>query len=265
MRVEDFARLDLEREERTGIPEIVLADGKTDAQLGAIVRTFAANAPRVIVSRLDASRLHLFSGLTYDYHAEARVAVVGEGDAPRRGGRVAVVAAGTADVRVAEEVRVIARELGAEVETFYDVGVAGLHRLLDVVPDLRRADAVVVCAGREGALATVVAGLVWAPVIGVPVSVGYGRGGAGEAALDGMLQSCAPITVVNIDAGVVAGAFAARVANLSAAASLRRSATPMSRAIEPPVGAPPPAAKPGSPSTTTPASPRMERNLNAQH
>lgn len=275
MRVEDFARLDLDREDRTGIPEIVLAEGKSDAQLGAIVRAFATGAARVLVSRLDPARVHVLAGLAHEYHADARFAVVGDGDAPRRGGRVAIVAAGTADVRVAEEARLVAHELGADVETFYDVGVAGLHRLLDIVPDLRRADAVVVCAGREGALATVVGGLVSAPVIGVPVSVGYGHGAAGEAALSSMLQSCAPISVVNIDAGVVAGAQAAKIANLSAAASLRRAAAPMSRLVEPPIGSlqaseatpcdgvPAGTKSPGrqySPSPTTAARPRLERN-----
>lgn len=229
MRVEDFARLDLDREERTGIPEIVLAEGKTDAQLARIVAAFYGESPtgRVLVSRLAPERVHLLAGLPHEYSADARIAIVGEGEPARRGGRVAVVAAGTADVRVAEEVRLVAKELGADVETFYDVGVAGLHRLLDVVPDLRRADVVVVCAGREGAIATVVGGLVAVPVVGVPVSVGYGAGGEGHAALHAMLQSCAPILTVNIDAGVVAGATAARIANLSAAAVMRRAAAPL--------------------------------------
>ncbi|HLE97469.1 MAG TPA: nickel pincer cofactor biosynthesis protein LarB [Candidatus Thermoplasmatota archaeon] len=223
---EDF-RLDLDREERTGTPEIVLAEGKTDAQLASVVAAFHRASGRVVVSRLDPARRAVLDDLPHAWHEEARIAVVGLAAPPRRGGRVAVVAAGMADARVAEEARVVADEMGADVETFHDVGVAGLHRLLDVLPALRRADAVVACAGREGALPTVVAGLVAAPVVAVPVSTGYG---AGEAALHAMLQSCSPLVVVNVDAGVVAGAMAARIANQSAAAALRRG--PLARERE---------------------------------
>ncbi len=128
--------------------------------------------------------------------------------------------AGTADVGVAEEARVVAREMGCEVVAIYDVGVAGIHRLMPQIEKLkeRGVGAVVVAAGREGTLPTIVAGLIDAPVIGVPVSTGYGAGGGGEAALLSMLQSCSVISVVNIDAGFVAGAFAARIANMVAGA-----------------------------------------------
>jgi hypothetical protein len=129
-----------------------------------------------------------------------------------RRGVVALVTAGTSDVPLAEEVRGVLRELGITVVTAYDVGVAGLHRLLRAVRRLERArpEIYLALAGREGALPTVLAGLVRAPVVGVPTSVGYGRGGRGEAALNAMLQSCAPIAVVNIDAAIPAALFAAQ-------------------------------------------------------
>jgi hypothetical protein len=216
--VEEIARLDLERELRTGVPEIILAEGKRDADLVAIARAMAQRKGRAAVSRLDAARAPLLEGpgLDVDYHPDARLAVVrSHGAAPpaATGGIVGILAAGTADVAVCEEARVMAHEMGCATRTAYDVGVAGLHRLgpaLDAVAD---AHALVVAAGREGALPTVVSGLVRQPVIGVPVSTGYGVGGKGEAALYSMLQSCSPLLVVNVDAGLVAGACAARIAN----------------------------------------------------
>lgn len=218
MKTGDVAILDLAREARTGIPEVVLAEGKRDEDLVAVVRAFAAHKPRVLVSRLAPERVPLLVGLPVAYHARARLAVVGEGRRPKTGGRVLVLAAGTADVEVAEEARVVAEELGCETRHHYDVGVAGIHRLYPALDDASWADAIVVVAGREGALAPVVAGLVDRPVIGVPVSVGYGAGGRGEAALLSMLQSCSPLTVVNIDAGFVGGACAAQIADRVAGA-----------------------------------------------
>ena len=217
MKVEDVARLDLAREARTGIPEVVLADGKADAHLDAIVESFARSKGRVLVSRLAPERLPMLENLGFklDYHPEARFLVVSTdgAQAPRTGGRVLVLAAGTADVAVAEEARRMAEELGCDTRAAYDVGVAGLHRLYPELDHAQWADVVIVAAGREGALAPVVAGLVDRPVIGLPVSVGYGMGGRGEAALLTMLQSCSPLTLVNVDAGVVAGACAAQIAN----------------------------------------------------
>jgi NCAIR mutase (PurE)-related protein len=129
-----------------------------------------------------------------------------------RRGRVGILTAGTSDVPFAEEARVVLEELGIEVTVAYDIGVAGLHRLLRALRSVerRRPELYLVFAGREGALPTVVAGLVHAPVIGVPTSIGYGRGGRGEAALNAMLQSCAPLGVMNIDAAVPAALFAAQ-------------------------------------------------------
>lgn len=232
MRVDDLAKLDLARFERTGMPEVILAEGKLDEHLPPIAKAFAEANGRAIVSRLDPSRLKLFAelGLETCYHERARVLVLAKPGhvAPRTGGRVLVLAAGTADIPVAEEARILAEELGCETRTAYDVGVAGIHRLFPELDQAQWADVVIVAAGREGALATVVAGLVDRPVIGLPVSIGYGMGGRGEAALLSMLQACSPLTLVNIDAGTVAGMCAAQIANRVARArkSLGESEAP---------------------------------------
>jgi hypothetical protein len=153
-------------------------------------------------------------GITIHYHEAGRVLVMAKGAAPKlTGGIVAVITAGTSDIRVAEEAKIIAEEMGCEVRTAYDVGAAGIHRLFPALKPLLTAHVFIVCAGREGTLPSVVAGLVDKPVIGVPVSTGYGYMGEGRAALASMLQSCSVIAVVNIDAGFTAGAFAARIAN----------------------------------------------------
>lgn len=218
MRVSDFAKLDVVREARTGIPEVVLAEGKLDGHLVEIVKAFASEKERVLVSRLAPERVALFEGLdgvSLAYHDAARLLVVSrEGSTPpRTGGRVLLLAAGTADVPVADEARIVAEELGCETRHAYDVGVAGIHRLFPELDAAEWADVVIVAAGREGALGAVVAGLVDRPVIGLPVSTGYGAGGKGEAALLSMLQACSPLLCVNIDAGLVAGACAAQIAN----------------------------------------------------
>ena len=214
MRTENYAKLDLAREARTGIPEVILAEGKLDLHLDAIVKEFLERKGRALVSRLDPARLHLFDGIAADkrWSPEAKLLALGPRVAPQ-GGRVLVLAAGTADVPVAEEARMVAEEIGCETRFAYDVGVAGLHRLFPELDHAEWADVVIVAAGREGALATVVAGLVDRPVIGLPVSTGYGAGGKGEAALLSMLQACSPLVCVNVDAGTVAGACAAQIAN----------------------------------------------------
>ncbi len=221
------ARLDLTRESRKGIPEVVLAEAKTDEQVLAIVRTFLERNGRAIVSRLreeTAERLaREFRDWSVTLRPLARAAVVHPAGyaAPRTGGHIGVLTAGTGDVPVAEEARLIAEEMGCDVATLYDVGVAGIHRLFDPLREMLRRDiaALVVCAGMDGALPSVVAGLSPVPVIGVPTSIGYGAGGKGEAALLSMLQTCAPgLVVVNIDNGIGAGATAALIANRVAAA-----------------------------------------------
>lgn len=220
------ARLDLTREDRKGIPEVILAEVKTDEQVIAIARTFLERTGRAIVSRMregTAERLEReLSDCRVVFRPLARAAVIsspGYSVTPT-GGRVGVLTAGTGDVPVAEEARLIAEEMGCEVDAVYDVGVAGIHRLFEPLRELVRRDvaAFVVCAGMDGALASVVAGLSPVPVIGVPTSIGYGAGGKGEAALLSMLQTCAPgLTVVNIDNGIGAGATAALIANRLAA------------------------------------------------
>lgn len=222
-----FAHLDVDRERRKGVPEIVLAEGKSLDQIEQIVAEFVARARRCIVSRARsavARRLRArFVDLSVVYHEAGRMVVVRTADAEPRctGGIVGILSAGTADVPVAEEARVVAEEMGCRALTAYDVGVAGLHRLAEPLERLRAvaADALVVAAGMDGALPSVVAGLVDVPVIGVPTSVGYGAGGRGLAALLAMLQSCVPgLVVVNVDNGVGAGATAALIANRAAAA-----------------------------------------------
>lgn len=230
------ARPDFARAARKGIPEIVLAGPKSDAQVVAIARAFLTRTGRVLVSRLRPGMAELLAATFADCRAEVRgdgriMALHAPGDVrPQTGGRVGVLTAGTSDVPVAEEVRLVAEEMGCDVATLYDVGVAGLHRLLGPLRDLldEGVDALVVAAGMDGALPSVVAGLAPVPVIGLPTSVGYGMGGHGRAALLSMLQSCAPgLTVVNVDNGVGAGATAALIANRMAAA--RRGRAPDSQ------------------------------------
>ncbi len=229
----DTVHVDVERAARTGIPEIVLASHKRDDDLLASVgRLLAANG-RVMVSRIRSHQWALLETVTsgefvIDAYREARVAVIrSESSAvAMTGGSIAVISAGASDRDVAEEAALVAAEMGVEAMRVSDVGVAGLHRLIAPLREVMTAgvDAVVVAAGMDGALPSVVAGLVDIPVIGLPVSVGYGHGGRGEAALMAMLQSCAPgIAVVNIDNGIGAGSMAALIANRMAAA--RDSAT----------------------------------------
>ncbi len=219
--VGQVACLDLSRKTRCGIPEVILAEGKETAHLRSIVESYVTKAGRCIISRLDPERaVSLMEwahtrDISSSWSDEGRVLVLATGDGPQKtGGVVGIITAGTSDIRVAEEARIIAEEMGCCVRRAYDVGVAGIHRLFPVIRDMADCHAFVVAAGREGTLPSVVAGLVDRPVIGVPVSTGYGYMGGGQAALASMLQSCSVLTVVNIDAGFVAGASAAMIANL---------------------------------------------------
>lgn len=219
----NIAKVDIYRTKRTGIPEAIIADCKTCDEVASIAQIHLEKEGRVIVTRADEENYRALEalaeekGLKLRGSKRARVAVIGD-HAKNTGGRIGVISAGTADIPVAEEAKIIAEEMGCTVTTIYDVGVAGIHRLFPELTKLVEAgaDAIVVAAGREGTLPAIVSGLVDVPVIGVPVSTGYGAGGKGEAALLSMLQSCSVLTVVNIDAGFVAGAFAARIANLAA-------------------------------------------------
>jgi pyridinium-3,5-biscarboxylic acid mononucleotide synthase len=219
-RIGDFACLDLGRAMRCGMPEVVLAEGKDSAHLAQIAVRHAEATGRCIITRVVPEQVVSVKnfaedkGIEIQYHEAGGVLVLAKGPAPKRtGGIVAVITAGTSDIRVAEEAKIIAEEMGCEVRTAYDVGAAGIHRLFPALKPMLTAHVFIVCAGREGTLPAVVAGLVDKPVIGVPVSTGYGYMGEGRAALASMLQSCSVIAVVNIDAGFTAGAFAARIAN----------------------------------------------------
>jgi hypothetical protein len=212
-RLGDVATLDTHRALRHGMPEVVLAEGKTAAQVAAIARRLAARGP-LLVTRLAPERAgparRAVRGARYD--PVSRTLSRGRMDLPVRG-PVAVCCAGTGDIPVCEEAVVTLGVMGVEAIRIYDVGVAGLHRLLARRADLERAVAVVVAAGMEGALPSVVGGLVGKPVVGVPTSVGYGASLGGLAALLGMLNSCAPnVTAVNVDNGFGAAFVAGLVA-----------------------------------------------------
>lgn len=216
-----FARLDAHRGARTGDPEVVYAAGKTPSQLLTLLHALAeqpgrrpALATRLTAEMTEAVRTEFPTALVDDV-----AGCVAVGELPTARGDVVVASAGTSDERVAAEAAFVARAFGAGVRRICDVGVAGIHRLLAERETLARADCVIVVAGMEGALPSVVGGLVGTPVVAVPTSVGYGASFGGLAALLAMLNSCAPgVTVVNIDNGFGAGVFAARVARRVAAA-----------------------------------------------
>jgi pyridinium-3,5-biscarboxylic acid mononucleotide synthase len=221
-------RLDTMRRRRTGTPEIILARSKSSEEVVESLRILANADGRALATRCRPDTIEVVvRELAGEYQvevaAEASAVVVARLECPRldTGGRIAVISAGSSDGPVAAEAVLVAREMGVTVDEVRDVGVAGLHRL---VAPLERvveagADAIVVAAGMDGALPSVVAGLVAVPVIGLPTSTGYGYGGEGVAALMAMLQSCAPgLVVVNVDNGVGAGATAALIANRVAAA-----------------------------------------------
>jgi len=216
--VGDVAKLDISRMDRVGIPEAILAEGKDRSDLLAISLAHLQATGSVIITRVSEMQLEFLSsaklpeGCMMIHNATARTVVLRMKEQGPKMGLVGILAAGTADMPAAEEARVVAEEMGCQVLFEYDVGVAGIHRLFPCLEKMEKVDAMVVAAGREGTLPAVVAGLMQAPVIGLPVSTGYGIGGGGQAALYSMLQSCSVLTVVNIDAGFVAGAFAAKIA-----------------------------------------------------
>jgi NCAIR mutase (PurE)-related protein len=211
-----FARVDLHRSLRHGVPEAVFCPGKTPEQVVAIVHRLAESHDNVLATRAgpEVVTALLGSGLPCRVHADARLIVVKP--VPAEGvGLIAVVSAGTADLPVAEEAAVAAEAMGNHVERLYDCGVAGLHRLVPHLDRLGEASAIVAVAGMEGALPSVLGGLVDRPVIAVPTSVGYGASLGGVAALLAMLNSCAPgVSVVNIDNGYGAAAQASQINQL---------------------------------------------------
>lgn len=214
--LDGIAELDLDRTRRRGYPEAVYCAGKTSEQVGAIAATVATR-PDITTIFTRASEAHaaaIRTALPDAFHdAQAALLVWPAARPTPTGGSVVVLAAGTSDLPVAREAYLTARYLGRPVELVVDVGVAGLHRVLSRLPLLRAAAVLVVAAGMDGALPSVVAGLVEAPVIGLPTSVGYGASFGGIAALLTMLNSCSPgVSVVNIDNGYGAGHLAAQIA-----------------------------------------------------
>ncbi|WEL18473.1 Pyridinium-3,5-biscarboxylic acid mononucleotidesynthase [Halorhabdus sp. SVX81] len=218
----DGGRFDAARESRGGVPEAILGDGKTPAEVAALASTAVETTGRAIVTRVTSEQAGAVRRRLAEDHPDATMrwrersnVVVARGpdfEPPRLDADVGIVTAGTSDAVPAGEAAAIVGEMGARVGRIDDVGVAGIARLLDRLEDIRAHDVVIVAAGREGALPTVVAGLVDVPVIGLPVSTGYGQGGDGEAAALGMLQSCTALTTVNVDAGFTAGAQAGLIA-----------------------------------------------------
>ena len=208
-----FARLDFSRKARTGFGETVFGAGKTPEQLSDIFSAFAEKHLPVLATRVTKEQADTVAatGLKVRYDQTGRLLVL-PGKTGKLAGRVAVLTGGTADIPVAEECAGTIEFFGGKVDRFFDVGVAGLHRLLGVIEDVRKADVVIAVAGMEGALPSVVSGLVASPVVAVPTSVGYGAGSGGVAAALAMLNSCAEgVSVVNIDNGFGAAVVACRM------------------------------------------------------
>ena len=217
-----FAKLDHHRALRTGMPEVIFGAGKTPAQVAAIFARMAQHGGNVLATRVSADMFRAVRDLEQEgkepraeYHETARCITLAQSPTPAAKGTIAVVCAGTSDLPVAEEAAVTARLMGNTFELIADVGVAGIHRLLAQKDSLQSARVLIVCAGMEGALPTVVAGLVNAPVLAVPTSVGYGASFGGVAALLGMLNTCSPnVSVVNIDNGFGAACIASLINHL---------------------------------------------------
>jgi hypothetical protein len=214
-----FAQVDTHRALRKGFPEVVFGSGKTPEQLVRIAATLVEREQRVLATRLTPLHARALRKKFRHavYHELARCVTIQKNPSPKRPGTIAVICAGTSDMPVAEEAAVTAEIMGNRVERIVDVGVAGLHRILSRLETIQRANVLVVVAGMEGALPSVVAGLVASPVIAVPTSVGYGASFGGIAALLGMLNSCGSgVTVVNIDNGFGAGYAASQINALAA-------------------------------------------------
>jgi len=213
-----FAVVDTHRTLRKGFPEVIFGAGKTPEQLTAIAGRIVEADQRVLATRVTREHVDALRSLFPNalHHETARCLTVETAPLPKRGGMIAVVAAGTTDLPVAEEAAVTAEFMGNQVQRIYDVGVAGLHRLLRRLPEIQQASVVIVVAGMEAALPSVIGGLIAAPIIGVPTSIGYGSHFGGLTALLGMLNSCASgLTVVNIDNGFGAGYAANSINSLA--------------------------------------------------
>ena len=221
---DEIAKFDVKRNERTGFPEAVFSPSKDYDDLILIIKKFLENNDDdLIITKLSNERYEKIledlgkDSFIFDYNKRAQILVIRkEVKVKEKIAKIGIITAGTSDINIAEEARVIIEEGGCEAITSYDIGVAGIHRLFPQIAHMIKEGvrAFIVCAGMEGALPSVVAGLVDVPVIAVPTSVGYGVGEGGRVALDAMLQSCAPgIAVVNIDNGFGAGVFALTIVN----------------------------------------------------
>jgi hypothetical protein len=218
-----LARIDVNREVRRGIPEVIFAEGKTPKEVAEIALGMLNRNGRAIISRVTKEQTAVIKKAVpkdalLRVHERAKIAVVKKRrfKVKRSGGKVGILTAGTSDIPVAEEARIIVEEMGCEVVIAYDVGVAGIHRLFSPLKRMleKDVDVIIVVAGREGALPSVVAGMVDVPIIAVPTSIGYGYGEKGIGALMAMLQACPlGLAVVNIDSGIAAGAVATLIAN----------------------------------------------------
>jgi len=220
--IDEFVRIDFQRDIRTGIPEIIFAEGKNPKDIAIISMKLAERNSYSIVTRVDTNQVSMIKDIIdekfeTEYSERARIVVVKKRGFTFKstGGLVGIITAGTSDIPVAEEARIIAEAMGCKVIKAYDVGVAGLHRVFPPLSEMQKesVDCIIVIAGMEGTLAGIVASLVDVPVIGVPRSVGYGFGERGISALSTMLNSCSPLVTVNIDNGFGAGVVASKIAN----------------------------------------------------
>ena len=210
-----YASVDHHRTIRQGFPEVIYGEGKTAAQIIGIIKSMLLRKHPILATRIDAAKAKLIKKRypKLKYYPDSRVLTLTSGKIPQQGkGLILVISAGTSDIPVAEEALLTAQIMGNQVEHIYDVGVAGIHRLMSRADQIREANVIIVVAGMEGALPSVVGGLVSRPVIAVPTSTGYGASFGGIAALLGMLNTCAAgVTVVNIDNGFGAGYFASLI------------------------------------------------------
>ncbi len=224
-KIEDILRIDLGREQRRDVPEIIFAEYKSNDMLRKIIERTVESSGRVILSRVREDQVEVIKEFSGKYEVKickyGKVAVVRRKDikVEKTGGRVGIIAAGTADIELVEEIKMIAEELGCETTVLCDVGIASLKRTLDAVKEVveKDVDVIVAVAGMEAALPSIVASLVNVPVIGLPSSKGYGMGGKGEAALLSILQACVPgVLTVNVDNSVGAAIGAVLIANRAA-------------------------------------------------
>ena len=211
----DFAKVDHHRGLRNGMPEVIYCPGKTVPQIKKIIQSMKRAGNSILATKLSKEtfrKLKSFLPKNSDYNETAQTLVIDKNKKKKRSGLITIITAGTSDIPIAEEASVTARALGSETETLLDVGVAGIHRLFNNLEQIRKARVIIVVAGMEGALASVVGGLVDQPIIAVPTSIGYGTSFGGISALLTMLNSCATgIAVVNIDNGFGAGCMAHRI------------------------------------------------------